>query len=82
MRIKRLCADEIPQRLMTRFTSCVATTNLNLDEKNDILRNHLLAFLQFVEYFEEAITPDSYPLNEDHRKQIITTTTVARLDIR
>jgi hypothetical protein len=71
--IERLCADDIPRRLMARFQRHVATATQNLDEKNTILRNHLLAFLQFVEFFEMEIAPQkTYLGNGDHRNLLKT----------
>jgi hypothetical protein len=44
-----------------------------LDEKNAILRNHILAFHQFVEYLECEIVPvKNYPLTQDHCNLLVT----------
>jgi hypothetical protein len=71
--IQRLCTDEVPQYLLFRFKRCIATTTQNLGKRNAILRNHLLAFLQFVDYFEGEIPLfKTYPLTIDHWNLLIT----------
>ncbi|KAJ2916980.1 hypothetical protein MD484_g3462, partial [Candolleomyces efflorescens] len=71
--IERLCADEIPRRLMARFQRHVAAETQNSDEKNAILRHHLLAFVQFVEFFEVDIAPEKkYSSNLDYWNLLLT----------
>jgi hypothetical protein len=53
--IGRSCQNETPRYLLSRFKRCAATKAHNSDERNMILRNHLIAFLQFVEYFDKGL---------------------------
>ncbi|KAJ2932694.1 hypothetical protein H1R20_g4385, partial [Candolleomyces eurysporus] len=49
-----LCRNESPHFLMTRFQQCVLSRPDNVNQRNDTLCNHLLAFLQLVDHCEEV----------------------------
>ncbi|RXW16348.1 hypothetical protein EST38_g9505 [Candolleomyces aberdarensis] len=53
--IEYLCKNETPRHLLYRFKRCATTRTDNLIERNATLRNHLLAFLQFVDHFAEKL---------------------------
>jgi hypothetical protein len=50
-----LCNSETPRHLLSRFKRCAATRTDNPIDRNATLRNHLLAFLQFVDHFAKEV---------------------------
>ncbi|RXW12431.1 hypothetical protein EST38_g13423 [Candolleomyces aberdarensis] len=50
-----LCKKDTPHHLLSRFERCATTRTDNVTERNTTLRNHILAFLQFVNHFAEDL---------------------------
>jgi hypothetical protein len=48
--ITYLCQNDTPHYLLTRFEKCASTRTKNATDRDEILCNHLLAFLQFVDH--------------------------------
>ncbi|KAJ2923275.1 hypothetical protein H1R20_g13820, partial [Candolleomyces eurysporus] len=63
--IEYLCKNDTPRHLLYRFKRCATTRTDNLIERNATLRNHLLAFLQFVDHFAEGLARCTTPKEKD-----------------